>query len=297
MAQEWYYAQGDQKIGPVSVKELKQAATDGTLQPTDLVWTEGMKEWKEARSVKGLAGLWATQPTVAMTSPPPAPARRVVPAAKPVAVALRPKATSTGATDPASVAQKWWLIGLGLLCCFPAGLILVWLHPRLTKSTKWVITGVVGVIFIALMANSARQGSGPGGADTGGVSWSKDGDSPEWVEVAVAGAEKDRKKFTAAQSRGTSRRVDVMKRIVKKFKETPDRLASNRQVQEHHQEMAKLIDEFQQIPFNGSYQSLDAKRMIDLWEREVEGKYEGFHYNLMQEEMIHIIEQYKNRVH
>lgn len=296
MAQEWYYTQGDRKVGPVSAKGLKQAAVDGTLLPTTLVWTEGMKEWKEARSIKGLAGLWPPLSTVASTSQP-APARRAVSAAKPVAEGSPPGETSTAATSPTSVAQQGWLIGLSLLCCFPAGLILVWLHPRLTKSTKWVITGVVGVIFIALMANSARQSSGPGGADTGGVSGSKDGDSPEWVEVAVAGAEKDRKKFTAAQSWGTSKRVDVMKRIVRKFKDTPDRLASNRKVQEHHQEMAKLIDEFQQIPFNGSYQSLDARRMIDLWEKEVEGKYEGFHYNLMQEEMIHIIEQYKNRVH
>jgi hypothetical protein len=65
MAQEWYYAQGDQKVGPVSARELKQAAADGTLQTTDLVWTDGMTEWKEARSVKGLAGLWTTQPAAA----------------------------------------------------------------------------------------------------------------------------------------------------------------------------------------------------------------------------------------
>lgn len=303
MAQEWYYTQGDRKVGPVSARELKQAATDGTLQPTDLVWTDGMTDWKEARTVKGLEGIWPS-------SPPSTPARRT---AKPVAVRppldaddhedeeSRPAPTRGRASLKSSalpeVAQQWWLIGLSLFCCFPAGLILIWLHPQLKKTTKWVITGVVGVISIALMVNSAQQGGKTGGADTGGVSGSKGGDSPEWVEVAVSGAEKDRKKFTAAESWGTSKRVDVMKRIVKKFKQTPDRLASDKQTQQHNSELGQLIQEFQAIPFNGSYQSLDAKRMIDMWEKEIEGQYSGFHYRVMEEEMIHIVEQYKNRVH
>jgi hypothetical protein len=303
MAQEWYYTQGDRKVGPVSAKVLRQAAADGTLQPTTLVWTEGMKEWKEARMVKGLEGLWPS-------SPLSTPARRT---AKPVAVRppsdaddhkekeSRPAPTkgreSLKSSALPEVAQQWWLIGLSLFCCFPAGLILIWLHPQLNKTTKWVITGVVGVIFIALMANSARQGGGPGEANTGGVSGSKGGDDSEWVEVAVSGAEKDRKKFTAAESWGTSKRVDVMKRIVKKFKQTPDRLASNKQTQQHNSEMGQLIEEFKAIPFNGSYQSLDAKRMIDMWEKEIEGQYSGFHYRVMDGEMINIVQQYKSRVH
>jgi hypothetical protein len=70
MAQEWFYSQGDRKVGPVSAKELKVAATAGTLQPTDLVWTDGMKDWKEARTVKGLAGVWSTSPGDTSAAPP-----------------------------------------------------------------------------------------------------------------------------------------------------------------------------------------------------------------------------------
>jgi hypothetical protein len=157
MAQEWYYTQGDQKVGPVSVKELKQAAADGTLQPTDLVWTDGLKEWKEARTVKGLEGIWPS-------SPPSPPARRT---AKPVAERPpsdaddqeddegRPAPTRSRASSNPSglpeVTQQWWLIGLSLFCCFPVGLVFVWMHPRLTKSTKWTISGMVGVLFIGMM--------------------------------------------------------------------------------------------------------------------------------------------------
>lgn len=157
MAQEWYYTQGDRKVGPVSVKELKQAAADGTMQPTDLVWTEGMREWKEARTVKGLEGVWPS-------SPSSTPARRT---AQYVAVRPpldaddhedeenRPAPTSERALPKSSalpeVVQQWWLIGLSLFCCFPVGLVLVWMHPRLTKSTKWTISGVVGVLFVGMM--------------------------------------------------------------------------------------------------------------------------------------------------
>jgi hypothetical protein len=155
MAQEWYYTQGDRKVGPVSAKVLKQAAADGTLQPTTLVWTEGMKEWKQARSIKGLAGLW---PAPTPAAPPPVPVRRAVPVAKPVTEPPTVGADSSDPAEPASVAQQWWLIGLSLLCCFPAGLVLVWIHPRMSKSVKGVITGVVGVFCLAVMATSAHTG-------------------------------------------------------------------------------------------------------------------------------------------
>lgn len=163
MAQEWFYAQGDRKVGPVSVKELMQAAADGTLQPSDLVWTEGMTDWKEASTVKGLEGSWPS-------SPPPPPTRR---AAKPVAgrpqldtddqkdggrgSALVERRATPEPSDLPEVTRQWWLIGPSLFCCFPVGLVLVWMHPRLTRSTKWTISGVVGVLFMGMAILGAIQ--------------------------------------------------------------------------------------------------------------------------------------------
>jgi len=55
MANEWYYTQNGQPApSPVSAGELKQLAGAGQLQPTDLVWQEGMEGWKPASSIKGL---------------------------------------------------------------------------------------------------------------------------------------------------------------------------------------------------------------------------------------------------
>jgi hypothetical protein len=48
----WYYAQGDQRQGPVSDSELDALVAAGTINENTLVWKEGMANWtplKEAR--------------------------------------------------------------------------------------------------------------------------------------------------------------------------------------------------------------------------------------------------------
>lgn len=54
MAQEWYYAQGDLKVGPISEAELKELADTGKLSANDLVWKDGMPDWRPAGRLKGL---------------------------------------------------------------------------------------------------------------------------------------------------------------------------------------------------------------------------------------------------
>lgn len=43
-----------QRFGPVSSEQLKKLAVSGDIQPTDLVWTEGVTEWKPASRINGL---------------------------------------------------------------------------------------------------------------------------------------------------------------------------------------------------------------------------------------------------
>lgn len=54
MSVEWYYAHDGQQSGPFSVEEFQRLASDRKLQPDDLVWKEGMADWKPASSVRGL---------------------------------------------------------------------------------------------------------------------------------------------------------------------------------------------------------------------------------------------------
>ena len=50
----WHYAQNDIQKGPVSFDELRSLVASGNLDGSDLVWTDGMKEWAPAHSVPGL---------------------------------------------------------------------------------------------------------------------------------------------------------------------------------------------------------------------------------------------------
>jgi hypothetical protein len=54
MADEWYYTIQGQQMGPVSTAELRQLAAQQRLQPTDLVWKEGMPKWVPAANTQGL---------------------------------------------------------------------------------------------------------------------------------------------------------------------------------------------------------------------------------------------------
>jgi hypothetical protein len=76
MGQEWYIAQNGQRVGPISEAELRQQATAGKVQPTDLIWKQGMEKWVPARSVKGL---FAPVSVPAAAAPPPLPPQSASP--------------------------------------------------------------------------------------------------------------------------------------------------------------------------------------------------------------------------
>jgi len=66
MAEEWYYLNNNEKVGPVSAARLKKLAATGEIKPSDLVWKEGLTDWVEAKRLKGLF-------PVAKSAPPPIP--------------------------------------------------------------------------------------------------------------------------------------------------------------------------------------------------------------------------------
>ena len=54
MASEWYIARSGQRLGPYSSSDLRRLAVGGQLQPSELVWKDGMKKWHPASKIKGL---------------------------------------------------------------------------------------------------------------------------------------------------------------------------------------------------------------------------------------------------
>jgi len=54
MATQWFYTERREQRGPIGFEELKARADQGSLHPDDLVWGEGMPQWKPASQVDGL---------------------------------------------------------------------------------------------------------------------------------------------------------------------------------------------------------------------------------------------------
>ena len=52
----WYLNRDGEQHGPLSDRELSLFAEGGNFQPGDLLWTEGLDEWKSADAIFGLAG-------------------------------------------------------------------------------------------------------------------------------------------------------------------------------------------------------------------------------------------------
>ncbi len=50
----WYYSRGDERMGPISSRELKSLVEAGHITEETLVWRQGFKDWVPARKVKGL---------------------------------------------------------------------------------------------------------------------------------------------------------------------------------------------------------------------------------------------------
>ena len=52
---EWYYGKGGQQEGPFDEATLRQRIASGQVNPTDLVWREGMAEWLPLSQVAELS--------------------------------------------------------------------------------------------------------------------------------------------------------------------------------------------------------------------------------------------------
>lgn len=103
MAAEWHYSKEGKQHGPVSASVLKNLAKTGNLLPTDLIWKEGMAEWKPASNVKGL---FLTTPVSAIESPKASPASPNVPVLPCVPETTKKKTLGESARGAAQYAAK-----------------------------------------------------------------------------------------------------------------------------------------------------------------------------------------------
>lgn len=69
MKTRWHYNRNGEKHGPISDSDLRTLAADGSLKPDDLIWKEGMAEWRKAGAVKGLFAQGKQTPPPIPTAP------------------------------------------------------------------------------------------------------------------------------------------------------------------------------------------------------------------------------------
>ena len=80
---EWYWMKDGKKQGPVDTAHLKQLARAGQIQPTDMIWRDGLPNWVPASQANGLD---FGPPQRVLSSHRSGPQATMAPAAQPGAV-------------------------------------------------------------------------------------------------------------------------------------------------------------------------------------------------------------------
>ncbi len=108
----WYYSKNGTQLGPVGEEELREKSRTGEVLATDLVWEEGMADWKPLGQVEKFQGVAAAP---AMATPPP------VGATAPI---HQPSAAPAMYGQPVPN-YLWQSIVVTIFCCMPFGIVAI----------------------------------------------------------------------------------------------------------------------------------------------------------------------------
>jgi uncharacterized Tic20 family protein len=152
MATQWFYTEQREQRGPVSFEELKARADQGSLRSDDLVWGEGMPQWKPASQVEDL---FASP----RTAPPPLPGQFDGPPHESWDTSYRAGPMDAGSPDTVDADSRMWAMFLHLsqlLHFVPlAGFIvpiviwqvkkddLPWLDQHGKNAVNWMISEII----------------------------------------------------------------------------------------------------------------------------------------------------------
>ncbi len=74
MSVEWYYVDGQERVGPIGMPQLAGLVQEGTLGPESFVWREGFEDWQALKDT-------AEWPKISPAPTPPPPQAPPLPAA------------------------------------------------------------------------------------------------------------------------------------------------------------------------------------------------------------------------
>ncbi|BCX47689.1 endosomal trafficking protein RME-8 [Haloferula helveola] len=174
---EWYYAHGGEQKGPVPVSELQRLAGNNEFDPVkDLVWREGMDDWKPAEMVPELKALSGPAPEPAAAAPAettaapataPAAADPMNPYAAPTTDATAHESAGVGDDLPTVKRANFVLcatllvIGtLGFLASYAALIVPILTNPNDPSAVESVgpIAGIGFLVSLALMMTGQIMG-------------------------------------------------------------------------------------------------------------------------------------------
>lgn len=139
----WFYVGPDNASkGPVELDEIVRLAREGAIQPTSLVWTDGMAEWTPAGAVPAITEILGAAPAPGAAAPPPAPGR--LPGAVPSHRTAPVPAMALGALS--SVVEPLPLFGRAFLH---------WLGNILVVPSPWT-----GTMYWKYLGESTRLPNG-----------------------------------------------------------------------------------------------------------------------------------------
>ena len=136
---QWYYSKHNTQLGPVGQDELLARIGSGEVGLTDLVWREGMVDWKPCGQVAELRELVES----GRVARPPVPFERPVPPPPMVAGAWQ--------VMPLVPNYLWQAIVVTLFCCWPLGI------PAIVYAAKVDSLRLSGDLAGAMAASASAR--------------------------------------------------------------------------------------------------------------------------------------------
>lgn len=109
----WFYSKNGTQLGPVSEQELSDKARSGEVSASDLVWKEGMSDWKPLAQVPEFGGVATQVPAPVAASP------------SGNASMAQPAAYTSSQAHPNIPNYLWQSIVATVLCCMPFGVVAI----------------------------------------------------------------------------------------------------------------------------------------------------------------------------
>lgn len=139
---QWYYSKNSTQLGPISFEELCAKLASGEVSRSDMVWREGLPDWRPASTMPELA--------VSGSGAPPVPMVQQTGGASGNSP-YRPPAAVSFASGVLIPNYLWQSIVVTIFCCWPLGI------PAIVYAAKVDGLRAAGNIQGAMAASASAK--------------------------------------------------------------------------------------------------------------------------------------------